>query len=489
MITAQTVDANPYRKIDWLQINWRQIEQTVQRLQARIVKALKKNAFRQVKDLQRLLTRSLSARLLAVKRVTTNSGRKTPGIDGVKWTTPKQKIQAVHDLEREIKPKPLRRIYIPKKNGKMRPISIPTMLDRAQQSCHLLALDPIAETNADEHSYGFRPKRGAHDAIGYIHTILNRKGSPQWILEADIKACFDKINHQWLKDNIPMDKIVLEKWLNSGYMEERNLFPTREGTPQGGIASPTLANITLDGLEKMLKEKFGYEPGKPESPWKNIKNMVHLCRYADDFIVTGSSKELLEETVLPAIKEFLAERGLQISEEKTRIVNITEGFDFLGQNTRKYGDKILTTPSEKSLLNLKEKLRETIKNHWKGTISLIKAINPIIRGWCNYHRYIVSRKVFEAIDNYVYELLWNWAKRRHPRKGHKWIARRYFLRPEGKKWVLTAKTARGIKQQYLASSTRIRRHILIIGKANPYDEEWKTYFKKRAIRKSVPCAV
>ena len=482
-MTVKAVDANPNRKIDWSQIKWEQLEETVQRIQARIVKALKNNEFRKVKDLQRLLTKSLSARLLAVKRVTTNSGRRTAGVDGVKWTTKKQKTQAVYDLEKEIKSKPLRRIYIPKKNGKMRPISIPTMLDRAQQACHLLALDPIAETRADEHSYGFRPKRGAHDAIGYIHHILRRQGSPQWILEADIKACFDEINHEWLLDNVPMDKSVLKKWLKSGYIEEGKLFPSLRGTPQGGIASPTLANITLDGLERTLKEKFGDNPGQV------IRKKVHVCRYADDFIVTGASKELLEESILPAIKQFLSERGLQISKEKTRIVNISEGFDFLGQNTKKYGKKVLTKPSDKSISNLKEKLKETVKrNHGRGSIHLIKDINPIIRGWCNYHRYIVSRKTFETIDHYVYILLWKWARRQHPNKSRKWVARRYFLRPEGKRWVFSAKNKQGIVQQYQASSTRIRRHILIKGKANPYETEYREYFEKRAKRKSAPCA-
>ncbi len=247
--------------------------------------------------------------------------------------------------------------------------------------------------------------------------------------------------------------------------------------------------MTLDGLGKVLREKFGYEPKKPGSQWKNRKNLVYLCRYADDFIVTGASKELLQEKVLPTIKQFLAERGLQISEEKTRIVHITEGFDFLGQNTKKYGNKVLTKPSEKSLLSLKEKLKEIVKNHRKGAAPLIKTINPIVRGWCYYHRCIVSRKTFEEVDHYIFELLWKWARKQHPNKSRKWVARKYFRHPEGKKWAFTTKTSHGIQQQYLASSTRIRRHILISGKANPYDEEWRTYFEKRAQRRSIPCAV
>lgn len=482
MTTANTVDANPSRKIEWLIINWELLEATVRKLQTRIVKALKENAFKKVKDLQRLLTRSRSARLLAVKRVTTNKGKRTPGVDGEKWTTSEQKLQAVEDLAKDIEIKPLRRIYIPKKNGKKRPISIPTMLNRAQQACELLALDPIAETIADDHSYGFRKERGAHDAIGYIHHILKRKGAPEWILEADIKACFDEIHHQWLIDNVFMDKNLLHKWLNAGFVEGKELFPTTKGTPQGGIASPTLANITLNGLEKTLKEQFGDKPGQ------KIRNKVHVCRFADDFVVTGCSKELLQESVLPAIKRFLAERGLQISEEKTRITPISEGFDFLGQNTRKHGSKVITTPSKKALLNLKEKLRSTIKRFRENAGELIETMNPIIRGWCNYHRFIVSRKVFEKVDSHVFQLLWNWCKKRHPNKGRRWIAKKYFSMGNPK-WVFTAKTEKGTVKQYLASSTKIRRHILIKGKANPYEKEWESYFEKRAQRKSVPCAV
>jgi RNA-directed DNA polymerase len=195
MMAAQTADANPDRMFHWVTVSWGPVEETVRRLQARIVKALKQNAFRKVKDLQRLLARSLSARLLAVKRVTTNRGKKTPGVDGIIWTTPEQKTQAVLDLAKDIPILPLRRIYIPKKNGKMRPISIPSMSNRAQQACHLLTLDPIAETHADLHSYGFRSERGCHDAIGYTFKILVRKGSPQWILEGDIKSHIP----QWLR--------------------------------------------------------------------------------------------------------------------------------------------------------------------------------------------------------------------------------------------------------------------------------------------------
>ncbi len=279
-----------------------------------------------------------------------------------------------------------------------------------------------------------------------------------------------------------MDKSTLHKWLKSGFIEKRRLFPSRKGTPQGGVASPTLANMTLDGLEKMLFEKFGDKPGQKH------RKMVHLCRYADDFIVTGNSKELLQDLVLPAIRQFLTIRGLQIAEEKTRITHVNEGFDFLGQNTRKYKGKLLTIPSKKSITNLRKKLRQTTKKN--GAVHLIQTMNPIVRRWCNYHQCVVSRKVFEKIDHYVFTLLWNWAKKQHPNKSRRWIKKKYFLKLNGRQWVFTTRTKQGkVERQFLATSMQIRRHILIRGITNPYDEEWKSYFEKRAQQWSVPCAV
>ena len=339
--SAATFDHN----VAWHEINWVKTNKVVGRLQARIVKAIQRGQWRKAKRLQRLLTRSFSGRALAVRRVTENQGKRTPGVDGKTWNTPDLKTRAVLSLrERGYHPLPLRRVYIPKANGKKRPLGIPTIKDRAMQALHLLALEPIAETKADPNSYGFRRWRSTHDAAEQLFINLARTDSPQWIMDADIAGCFDNISHEWLLNNIPMDKDILRKWLKSGFVEKQRLFPTTQGTPQGGIISPVLANMTLDGMEKVLGERFR------KKFTQSKQTLIHLIRYADDFVITGRTKEILEEAK-SVVTEFLKERGLALSMEKTRITHIESGFDFLGWNFRKYDGKLLIKPSEKNVNN------------------------------------------------------------------------------------------------------------------------------------------
>ena len=264
------------RVTDWHNVEWRKVNQNVHRLQARIVKATQERRWNKVKALQHLLTHSLSGKLIAVKRVTENSGKRTSGVDKVTWETPQKKIEAVHSLKsRGYKPLPLKRVYIPKSNGKMRPLGIPTMKDRAMQALYLLGLDPISETTADSNSYGFRKGRSTADAIHQCYIALARKDRAEWILEADIKGCFDNISHEWILQNVPMDKVILRKWLKVGYLDKNVFNRTEEGTPQGGIISPVLANLVLDKLETELRNCFAVEiNGKAKS---STNQLCSLC--------------------------------------------------------------------------------------------------------------------------------------------------------------------------------------------------------------------
>src|ERR1700692_2460394 len=284
MTTAKTVGAVSREAAEWYAIDWPAINRNVRRLQVRIVQATKASRWGRVRALQRLLTHSYSGKVLAVRRVTENNGKKTPGVDNEIWDTPEKKTQAVHALKRRgYQPQPLRRVYIPKSDGRtMRPLGIPTMKDRAQQALYLLALDPVVETSADKNSYGFRQQRSCADAIEQCFKTLS-KPNPRWILEGDIKSCFDRFSHDWLLAHVPMDRAILQKWLKAGYMDKHVLHETTDGTPQGGIISPALANCALDGLERLLQER--YPTGKRLKSLGGEKPCVNLVRYADDFLI------------------------------------------------------------------------------------------------------------------------------------------------------------------------------------------------------------
>jgi RNA-directed DNA polymerase len=479
---TQSVGASALINGEWHVTNWQAVTENVRRLQARIVKATKENRWGKVKALQHLLTHSFSGKALAVRRVTENDGKKTAGVDKVLWNTPEKKMEAVRSLrQRGYKPLPLRRVYIPKSNGKKRPLGIPTMKDRAMQALYLSALDPIAECQADPNSYGFRKERSCTDAIEQCFIALARRHSAEWVLEGDIKGCFDNISHDWLLANVPMDKTILHKWLKSGYMEKQSFYTTDEGTPQGGIISPVLANIALDGLQTLLAEHF--PNGAVSRKARDAK--VNFIRYADDFIITGSSKELLETKVKPLVEQHMRERGLELSQEKTVITHIQDGFDFLGQNVRKYNGKMLIMPSKKNVSTLLTKIRKVIKGYPTATAgSLIVNLNPKIRGWANYHSHVVSKETFQYVDNAIFQALCHWTKRRHSHKNFQWIRKKYFTSIGGDRWVFTGSVTdrkEQVKTVHLrnASSIPIQRHTKIKGEANPYDPEWEIYFEER----------
>jgi RNA-directed DNA polymerase len=464
--------------LDWHAIDWRKAHRNVRRLQARIVKATQEGKAGKAQALQHLLTYSFSGRALAVKRVTENRGKRTPGVDGELWNTPQKKAQAVPSLRRRgYRPQPLRRRYIPKSNGRLRPLGIPTMKDRAMQALYLLALDPIAETLADPNSYGFRQLRSPADAIEQCFNVLATRYSAEWVWEGDIRSCFDRISHDWLLAHIPMDKTILRKWLKAGYMDEFVLYPTEDGTPQGGIISPVLANMTLDGLEQVLGEAF------PKHLRQQYK--LHVVRFADDFIIVCISKEVLEEKVIPLVVHFLQERGLELSPEKTRITHVTDGFDFLGQNIRKYNDKLIIKPSRKSVHSCLNHVRAIVKANRQVTAGdLVLKLAPVVRGWANYHRHVVSKKTFQSMDCAIFKSLWAWAKRRHPNKSAEWVKRKYFKTVGGQHWVFfgRAKKSKGKTQEvwlHAVAQTPIERHIKIKADINPYDPQWEQYVEWR----------
>jgi RNA-directed DNA polymerase len=483
MTIASAIGAAPDCNVGWHQIDWVKAHRTVRRLQTRIAKAAKEGRWNKAKALSWLLTHSFAGKAIAVKRVTVNKGRKTPGVDKVVWDNPEKKTKGVASLGRRgYKPQPLRRVCIPKANGKTRPLGIPTIKDRAMQALHLLALEPIAETTADPNSYGFRRYRACQDAAEQLFINLSRRSSAKWVLDADITGCFDHISHEWLMENIPMDKGVLGKWLKVGFIEDQNWFPTEAGTPQGGIISPLLANMTLDGMEKELAQRFGVRDGKGNSLAR--KNKVKLVRYADDFIITCSTKEGLGE-VEQTVKGFLAERGLSLSPEKTRIATVSDGFDFLGWNIREYDGKLLIKPAKDNVQSFLHKCREIIKGSGAmSQVTLIRRLNPIIRGWANYHASQASKKTFTKVDHEIWQALWRWASRRHPNKGRRWTKDRYFLRSQDRNWVFGTRTKSGNgegmdSRLVSAADIPIKRHVKIKADANPFDPEWEAYFAER----------
>jgi RNA-directed DNA polymerase len=475
-LVERPASASSADRLDWHGIDWARTTRNVRNLQVRIAQAAKAGDLRRVKALQRFLTRSFSGKALAVRRVTENRGRKTAGVDQVLWSTPEAKARGITELGRRgYQPLPLRRVYIPKSNGKQRPLGIPTLRDRAMQALHLLAVEPVAETLADPNSYGFRPYRCAADAMKQCRTVLSQRTSAQWIFEADIEGCFDHISHAWLLEHIPMDRAVLAKWLRAGYVELHRLHATEEGTPQGGVISPVLANMTLDGLERLLQQHFG----------RRNSNKVNLIRYADDFIITGGSKELLETKVRPLVEGFLAERGLRLSRTKTRITHVEEGFDFLGQQVRKFKGKLIIKPSKQNMKAVLEKVRRIIRgNKAAKTVNLIALLNPVIKGWAEYHKTANAKETYTRVDNCVWFALWQWAKRRHPRKGLKWVKERYFTGHGSRRWVFAESVVVGSKKVAVklrkAAETKIIVHTKVDGGLNPYLPEWEPKLEARA---------
>ncbi len=472
---------------NWSEINWRKLEKKLWKLQKRIFRAKKEGNVKLVKQLQKLLVKSFTAKTLAVRKITQdNRGKRTAGIDGVKAIPPAKRFQLVERLQISHKAKPLRRIYIPKVGtDEKRPLSIPTINDRAVQMLVKMALEPEWEAVFEPNSYGFRLGRQSQDAIEQIFSSINKK--PKWVLDADISKCFDSINHSYLLNKLgkcPKSiRVQIKAWLKAGYLEGNELFPTEEGTPQGGTVSPLLANIALHGMETVLTEWV--------RTWKGCKrdnlDSFSFVRYADDFVCLHESKEVIE-SAQEILREFLEPIGLQLKPEKTQIVHTLDtnkGFDFLGFNVRQYkiqngktdkrtgvkrGYKTLIKPSKKAIKRHYEKIAKTVRNNKAAKQeNLIKILNPIIKGWCNYHSSAVSKEIFSKLDHLVYCLLRRWCIRRHPNKPKTWVKDKYYHQSVTKDSVKNWVFMEGKQTLLVHADTKIERHIKVKSEKSPYD--------------------
>ena len=475
-VTAKTTE--------WHEVNWQRAYHNVRNLRRRIFKATESKDWRKVRNLQRLMLRSYSNVLLAVRKATQeNKGKKTAGVDKVLVKTPQKRGQMVDDIinNQDWKPKPVRRVYIPKSNGKKRPLGIPTIKDRCLQAIVKNALEPCWEAQFEGISYGFRPGRSTHDAIGKIYCALRPITRKKWVIDADISGCFDNINHEHLLStigNFPARKIIKE-WLKAGYVDNNIFHKQDTGTPQGGIISPLLANIALHGMEEALGVK--YRP-KRESIGKRI-----IVRYADDFVILCESQEDAK-SAKNDIESFLKIRGLELSSEKTRICHITEGFDFLGLNVRHYkvkctktGYKLLIKPNKKFLQKTRNDIREIFLNHHgKSVGNLIGKINPVIRGKANYLNKYVSSKAFSDLDNYLFKRQVRYVNRTHPNKNKKWKKDKYWGKLNFRRndnWVFGDKQSGSHMLKF--NWTKIERHTLVKQRYSPDDPSLIDYWEKR----------
>lgn len=456
---------------DYSSINWKNCEAVVLRLQFKISEAWIRSDLKKVSSLQRILVNSFAARALAVKKVCGNSD--TPGIDNVVWLEDTTKMDIIlTKLKGKYDASPVKRVFIPKKNSsKMRPLGIPTMLDRAKQAMHAMALAPIAECTADRFSYGFRPYRSTQDArVKLEYTLEDLVTSKEiWILDADIKGFFDHISHDWMIKNIPMDKKILTKWLKSGALEFKKFKDTDSGVPQGGIISPIIANMVLDGLEKEIKTQL--------TKRRKLIGITTLIRYADDFIILSKQDWMIKEYIIPIIKEFLQVRGLTLNIEKTKVINIKkESLDFLGFNFSYREGNLTVTPTKKSIDNIQNRIREEIElAHNYSNEDLINKLNPIIRGWANYYiGCYTARASLIKVGKYIWDAVYKWVSDKNQNRQKRQVLRENFKEKGNYKFVLTS-TENKKKTLYNIAEIWTKPHRLTKN-INCYLKENRDYF-------------
>jgi RNA-directed DNA polymerase len=475
---------------DWDAVGWRGQEAQVQRLRQRIFKATQAGDLKQVRNLQKLMLRSRANTLVSVRRVTQrNTGRGTPGVDGQVALTSQARADLAVRLHRHGGPGralPVRRVYIPKKGGK-RALGIPAIADRAQQQRVRNALEPEWEARLDPKQYGFRPGRGCHDAIEMTHRALAAKNAKrEWVLDADLRSAFDKIDHNFLLERIGMfpAREQIRGWLKAGVVDQGRYSPTVEGTPQGGVISPLLLNIALQGMEEAAGVKYEYRG--------NVKaGCPTVVTYADDLVALCHTREQAE-TVRDRLSTWLKERGLSLNQEKTRVGRVDAGFDFLSFTIRRYyvsgGTKVLTKPSRDALKKIRRRNAQELRTLRGATpAEVIRTLNPIIRGQANYYRPGASKKSYQALDDHLWQQLSKWARRRHPRKPRRWVTARYFgaFHPTRRdRWVFGDRDSGAYLHQY--AWTKIVRHAPVPGRHSPDDPALAQYWADRRRKRRPP---